>query len=231
MLAALVGSVVGIAAYSIAQTGGQTLSVVVGGLVGIALVLGAEIYRRSGQLTEVKLTLPVGEMTFAATTDMRQAAQRLFFQAATRVATRPLSDEGGDLRTAVASLKKLVDLYREPVESGTAPPPPARGDSVYELVLTIVNHNLAPFLETWHPRLDAWAAAQEGHVDETLWPEAVFFRADLNQLQQRLRPYIIALGDLAGIRDPERYLRRPDWRPGKRRAPIPDQQETELDTP
>ncbi|OCC11574.1 hypothetical protein A3Q37_02771 [Streptomyces sp. PTY087I2] len=226
VFAGLVGAVVGIAAYSIARTGGQTLSIVVGGLVGIALVLGAEFYRQSAQLTEVKLTLPVGEMTFAPTADARQAAQRLFFQAATRVATRPLSDEGGNLRAALASLKNLVDLYREPVESGNAPPPPATGDSVYALALTVVNHNLAPFLETWHPKLDTWAAAQGEHADETAWPENAAFRADLKELQDRLRPYVIGLGDLAGIRDPEQYLRRPDWRPGAGRASLPHQQET-----
>lgn len=46
-LAGLVSAVAGIVAYSISQTGGQTLSIVVGGLVGITLVLGAELYRRS----------------------------------------------------------------------------------------------------------------------------------------------------------------------------------------
>lgn len=46
-LAGLVGAVAGIVAHSISQTGGQALSIVVGGLVGITLVLGAEFYRRS----------------------------------------------------------------------------------------------------------------------------------------------------------------------------------------
>ncbi|MGW1181127.1 hypothetical protein ACWD7Y_02500 [Streptomyces drozdowiczii] len=225
VLAGLVGAVIGIAAYSIARTGGQTLSIVVGGLAGIALALGAEFYRQSARMTEVKLTLPIGEMTFAPTADARQAAQRLFFQAATRVATRPLSDEGGNLRAALASLKSVVDLYREPVESGTAPPPPAAGDSVYALALTVINHNLAPFLETWHPKLDTWAAAQGDHVDETAWPENAAFRADLKELQERLRPYIIGLGNLAGIREPEQYLRRPDWRPGAGRPALPQQQD------
>ncbi|PZT72728.1 hypothetical protein DNK56_01535 [Streptomyces sp. AC1-42W] len=229
VLAALVGSTVGIAAYSIAQTGGQTLSIVVGGLAGVALALGAQFYRQSGRLTEVKVTLPVGEMTFAPTTDTRQAAERLFFQAATRVATRPLSDEGGNLRAALASLRKLVDLYREPVESGTAPPPPPAGDSVNALVLTIINHNLAPFLEAWHPWLDAWSAEQGENADERAWPGNAAFRADLKELQDRLRPYVIGLGNLAGIRNPEQYLRPPDWRPGAGRPPLPHQQESEPD--
>ncbi|CAM5676199.1 hypothetical protein SGLAM104S_08460 [Streptomyces glaucescens] len=149
----MVGAVVGIAAYSISQTGGQLLSVVVGGVIGVALVLGADVYRKSVQLTEVRLILPGSEMTFQTNTDMRQAALRMFFQAATRVATRPLDDGSGNLREALTSLKALFDMYREPLESGNAPPPPAHGDSVHELVLDILNFELAPFLASAAARL------------------------------------------------------------------------------
>lgn len=226
VLAGLVGAVVGIAAYSISQTGGQMLSIVVGCLIGIALALGADFYRRSAQLTEVQLTLPGSVMVFTATTDMRQAAQRMFFQASTRVATRPLDEGSGNLREALTSLKALFDLYREPLESGAAPPPPVKGDSVYDLVLDILNFELAPFLAKWHPRLSAWETTQGGQTDEAAWPESAAFRDELKDLQQRLRPYVIGLGKIAGIRDPERHLRRSDWRPGPENPPIPLQQET-----
>ncbi|WP_049715958.1 hypothetical protein [Streptomyces caatingaensis] len=216
---------VGIAAYSISQTGGRMLSIVVGGLIGIALALGADFYRRSAQLTEVQLTLPGSVMVFAATTDMRQAAQRMFFQASTRVATRPLEEGSGNLREALTSLKTLFDLYREPLESGAAPPPPAKGDSVYDLVLDILNFELAPFLAKWHPRLRAWEAAQGAQADEAAWPENAAFRDDLKDLQRRLRPYVIGLGKVAGIRDPERHLRRSDWHPGSVSPPAPRQPE------
>lgn len=133
VLAAVSGAVVGTAAYSISQTGGQLLSVVVGGLVGIGIAIALDFYRRSVQLSEVSLVVLGSTMTFTATTDMRQAAQRAFFQAATRVATRPLEDGSGHLREALASLKNLFDLYREPLESSGAPLPSAKGDSVHEL--------------------------------------------------------------------------------------------------
>lgn len=87
VLAGVLGSVAGIVAYSVSQTGGQSLSVAVGALLGVAAALGADLYRHSVQLTEVRLVLPGSEMTFKANTDMRQAAQRMFFQATTRVAT------------------------------------------------------------------------------------------------------------------------------------------------
>lgn len=231
VLAATCGAVVGIAAYSISRTGGQLLSVTVGGLVGIGLAVGLDFYRRSVQLSEVSLVVLGSTMTFTATTDMRQAAQRAFFQAATRVATRPLEDGSGNLREALTSLKNLFDLYREPLESGAAPLPSPKGDSVHELVLEILNSELGPFLAKWHPRLRAWEesapprseggaegetegeaeggadrAARRGEAD---WPENAAFREDLRALQTRLRPYVVGLGRIAGLRDPERHLPRP----------------------
>ena len=206
VLAALVGGVVGVAAYSISQTGGQALSIAVGCVVGVALVLGSELYRRSAQLTEVRLVLPGSEMTFKANVDMRQAALRMFFQAATRIATRPLDDDTGNLREALDSLKALFDQYREPLESGAAPPPPAHGDSVHEIALHVLNFELAPFLATWHPRLRDFERA---HPDrpESEWEHNDAFRAELRELQANLRPYVIGLGEIAGLRDPERHLR------------------------
>lgn len=79
----------GIAAYSVSKTGGQLLSVVVGALVGIGVAVGVAFYRRSVQLSEVSLGVLGSTMTFTATTEMRQAAQRAFFQAASRVAAAP----------------------------------------------------------------------------------------------------------------------------------------------
>ncbi|MFD7993116.1 MULTISPECIES: hypothetical protein [Streptomyces] len=200
------GSVIGIAAYSISQTGGQRLSVIVGCLIGVAAVLGLELYRRSAQLTEVRLVLLGNEMSFTTKADMRQAAQRMFFQAATRVATRPLEEGSGNLREALTSLKTLFDLYREPLEGYTTPPPPAKGDSVYELALDILNFELAPFLAKWHLSLKDF---EDRHPDqdESEWPQHAAFRVELSQLQERLKPYVIGLGEIAGIRDPERHLR------------------------
>lgn len=207
LLFGIIGAVIGIAAYSISQTGGQRLSTVVGCVIGVAIALGAELYRRTAQITDVRLVVLGNEMTFRAKTDMRQAAQRMFFQAATRVATRPLEDGSGNLREALTSLKTLFDLYREPLESGVAPPPPARGDSVYQLALDILNFELAPFLATWHPRLKAFEDSDSGG-DEAEWPENAAFREELRALQRSLRPYILGLGEIAGIRDPEQHLRR-----------------------
>ncbi|GAB1328452.1 hypothetical protein ACE1SV_27910 [Streptomyces sennicomposti] len=206
VLAGVMGSVIGIAAYSISQTGGQRLSVIVGCLIGVAAVLGLELYRRSAQLTEVRLVLLGNEMSFTTKADMRQAAQRMFFQAATRVATRPLEEGSGNLREALTSLKTLFDLYREPLEGYTTPPPPAKGDSVYELALDILNFELAPFLAKWHLSLKDF---EDRHPDqdESEWPQHAAFRVELSQLQERLKPYVIGLGEIAGIRDPERHLR------------------------
>lgn len=206
VLAGITGGIIGIAAYSISQTGGQRLSVVVGCLLGVAAALGLELYRRSARLTEVKLVILGNEMAFTTKTDMRQAAQRMFFQAATRVATRPLPDGSGNLREALNSLKALFDLYRQPLEAETTPPPPGRGNSVYELALDVLNFELAPFLAKWHPRLKEFET-NHSEQEESAWPQNAEFRADLRALQERLRPYVIGLGEIAGVPDPERHLR------------------------
>lgn len=117
---------------------------------------------------------------------MRQAAQRMFFQAATRIAARPLEDGSGDLREALTSLKTLFDLYREPLESDAAPLPPAKGHSVYELALDILNFELALFLAKWHPRLRTFEEAHPGG-DESTWPQNAAFREELRELQRNLR--------------------------------------------
>ncbi|MDO0936308.1 hypothetical protein QQY66_33095 [Streptomyces sp. DG2A-72] len=232
VLAGVLGAVAGIVAYSLSQTGGQSLSVVVGGLLGVAAALGGDLYRRSVQLTEVRLVLPGSEMTFKANTDMRQAAQRMFFQASTRIATRPLEDGSGNLREALTSLKTLFDLYREPLESGEAPPPPSHGDSVHELILDILNFELAPFLSKWHPRLQAFEQAHPD-LDESAWPDNAAFRQELQTLQQNLRPYFVALGEIAGLRDPERHLRpsarRSDKPPSSPPHPLPGQRPATTD--
>ncbi|RMI33089.1 hypothetical protein EBN88_24770 [Streptomyces triticirhizae] len=210
MLAGIVGGVVGVAAYSISQTGGQRLSIVVGCLIGVAAVLGVELYRRTAHLTDVRVAVLGSEMAFRTKTDMRQAAQRMYFQAA----TRPLADGEGNLGAAVASLKNLFDLYREPLESEAAPLPPARSNSVYQLALDMLNVELGPFLAAWHPRLDRWVRENPG-ADEADWPENAAFRRDLRVLQERVRPYVVGLGKIAGIPDPASHLDRsanaPRW--------------------
>ncbi|MEU2877772.1 hypothetical protein [Streptomyces sp. NPDC007070] len=222
VLAGIIGGVIGIAAYSISQTGGQRLSIVVGCLLGVAAALAAELYRRSAQLTDVRLVVFGNQMSFRAKTDMRQAAQRMFFQAATRIATRPLEDGSGNLREALTSLKVLFDLYREPLEADSTPPPPTKGDSVYTLALDILNFELAPFLAKWHPRLKAFEDSHPGR-DDSEWPENAAFREELRALQERLRPYVIGLGEIAGIRDPEQHLRRSARSASRRTAPVPRQ--------
>lgn len=208
VLAGIGGAVVGVAAYSVSQTGGQLLSTVVGALVGVGVAVGLSFYRKSVQLAEVNVAVLGSSLTFTATADMRQAAQSAYFQAATRIATRPLEDGTGNLREALNSLKTLFDLYREPLESPAAPLPSPHGDTVHELLVEILNNELAPFLAKWHPRLTSWEAT-EPEDGEAAWPENAAFREELRQLQLRLRPYVVGLGKIAGLRDPERHLPRP----------------------
>ncbi|MGP2436076.1 hypothetical protein [Streptomyces sp. JW3] len=78
------------------------------------------------------------------------------------MATRLLEDGNGNLREALTSLKTLFDLYRQPLEGYATPPPPAKGDSVYELALDILDFEFAPFLAKWHPRLRSCVGFRSG---------------------------------------------------------------------
>jgi hypothetical protein len=97
-------------------------------------------------------------------------------------------------------------------------------------VLDILNFQLAPFLATWHPRLRAFEEAHPGQ-DESAWSENAAFRAELRALQQELRPYIIGLGDIAGLRDPERHLERSARHVSNTAARLPRQPPARTDIP
>ncbi|MFF8354221.1 hypothetical protein ACF063_12285 [Streptomyces chartreusis] len=67
--------------------------------------------------------------------------------------------------------------------------------------------------------------------DETAWPDNAEFRRSLRELQQNLRPYIIGLGEIAGIRDPERHLRRSAWHTTQHADGVPEQNTPRRSTP
>ena len=206
-LSAVAGGVVGLAAFAVSQSGGRTQCAVVGVLAGLLGALGNS-YRRSVQLVEVNLALPVADLKFRVNNDTRQAAERLFFIAATRIATRALEDDTGLAREALTSLKTMFDLYREPLESGNMPPAVPGGDSLSTLVIDIFNQGLAPFLSKWHRRLRLFEGDDDSRPrpNESDWPDNVQFREELRELQRTLRPYILGLGKLAALPDPERHL-------------------------
>ncbi|NLU75571.1 hypothetical protein HCC61_23405 [Streptomyces sp. HNM0575] len=173
--------------------------------------LAPEIWHRASggvRLTTVNVTAPPGtNWSFAVTHDARVTARRIYNQLARRITTRPLLDGTGTEKAAIKSLKAAFDALTAHLDEQATVPPSAKTDDVEALVLEILNTHLGPFLAVWHPLADK----QE---ESDSWPLAGEFRAELRRLQQELRPYIVALGDVGLVRDPERvYSHQPRFLP------------------
>ena len=84
-VAAVIGAIVGLVVFTIAQVTGRNLYIIIGGVAGAAAVLVLQQYWRTAQLTEVKITVPqVSELTFVVNNDARQVAWKLYIETVTR---------------------------------------------------------------------------------------------------------------------------------------------------
>ena len=152
--AAVIGAIVGLVVFTIAQVTGRNLYIIIGAAAGAAAVLVLQQYWRAAQLTEVKITVPqVSELTFVVNNDARQVAWKLYIETVTRVSTQPLTDEEGFIREALTSLYGLFATTRDTLKASRPSVPVSGGQTVEHLAVTMLNHELRPFLSKWHPRL------------------------------------------------------------------------------
>lgn len=202
-------AVVNTTAYAVSRLDVQGLSAATGGLVRAAVAHGTNLYHSHVQSPVIRLVLPRGEIAIHLNTAVQQDALRMFFQASTHVVR---AHDGGDrqLRTHLTSLHTLLAMYRKSMRSELTPQLPAKGDPIQSLALTIIIHELRPFLAHWHPRLAAFEREHFG-CDETDWEQYAVFLESLGTLQRSLRPYVIGLGEIAGVPDPARHLKHSGW--------------------
>jgi hypothetical protein len=77
----------------------------------------------------------------------------------------------------------------------------AARDSVGGIAIAVLNRGLRPFLDRWHPRLEAWAATRPSGLSaaehERSLPEDL--RGELATLRANLEEYASALAKLAGV--------------------------------
>ncbi|MET9513095.1 hypothetical protein ABZX62_32380 [Streptomyces flavidovirens] len=208
ILAMATGAVVGLAVYAISQTGGRFLFVITGAVAGAAVVIGADLYRRTTRLTEIKITVPqLSELTFVVNNDARHVSWQLFVETVTRVSTQRLNDDEGLLREALTSLYGLFATTRDILKASRPSVPPSSGMTVEYLAVMFLNKELRPFLAKWHPQLSEFEAAMPGSP-ESAWPQAAECRSELRQVQENTRSYVLAYARLAGVRDAEAMLGR-----------------------
>lgn len=180
-------------------------------LVVLGMVIGAtipEVWHRLGrdvQLTQFNLSVPPGSnWAFAVSPDARQVARRMYNQLSTRITARPLADGTGSEKAAISSIKTVCEMIRDHLDEQSSSAASAKSDDVEDLATDMLSTLLTPFLAFWHVRLEA----HENGTSSEPWPEAAAFRDDLRLLQTELKPYVAALGTLAGVRDPERIYRQ-----------------------
>jgi hypothetical protein len=201
----VVGAAVGLVVFQASQTSGYALFALAGATAGVAASLVAVEYTRAARLSEIKVIVPqLSELTFVVTRDSQVVAWRLFVETATRVSTQPLDREAGLLREALTSLHSLFEIVRGTLQEAH-PSRPNIGPTVEHLAITMLNHEIRPFLARWHPALLRWERTNPADGGAA-WPEAPACRDDLNDLQERLREYATSFGRLAGVTDPDAAL-------------------------
>jgi hypothetical protein len=206
LAAAVIGAIAGLAVFTVSQITGRNLYVIIGGVAGAAAVLVLQQFWRTAQLTEVKVTVPqVSELTFVVNNDARQVAWRLYVEAVTRISTQSLADQEGFIREALTSLYGLFATTRDTLK-GSRPSVPVSGrQTVEHLAITMLNHQLRPFLSKWHPQLREF---EREHPDkpESAWSGNAACRAELRIVQARIVEYALGFADLAGVREAKNTL-------------------------
>ena len=199
--AAVIGAIIGLLVFTIAHVTGRNLYVIIGAVAAAAAVLVLQQYWRTAQLTEVKITVPqVSELTFVVNNDARQVAWKLYVETVTRISTQPLTDEEGFIREALTSLYGLFATTRDTLKASRPSVPVSGGQTVEHLAVTMLNHELRPFLAKWHPRLREYEKAHPGG-SESAWPDNTACRNELRHVQAHLVTFALGFARLAGVRD------------------------------
>ncbi|MFF3517169.1 hypothetical protein [Streptomyces sp. NPDC002573] len=209
LAAMVVGAATGQAVFSVTRVSGRSLFVITGGLAGLLAVVILQVYGRAARLSAVTVRVPqVSELTFVVNNDSRQMAWHLFVETSTRVSTQPLSQDEGLLREALSSLHGLFATTRETLKAGRPSRAVVGGHTVEYLAITMLNHELRPFLSTWHPRLHAHEQARPD-APEASWPDTAACRAALLTVQGNLHEYALGFARLAGVHAPETLVNGP----------------------
>jgi len=189
----------GAAAFWASQLPGAGLFVLTGAIAGAAASLAVHAYSRTIGLQDVTITIPqLSELHFVVAPDNRLVAWRLFIETTTRVSTQPLADDSGSLREALTSLYSLFQAVRTSLKESNPSRPRSSGPTVEELGVAMLNLELRPYLSRWHPLLSEWERNHCGEPERS-WEGNLRCRAELAELQQRLKRYVAGFAALAGV--------------------------------
>jgi hypothetical protein len=213
IIGAIIGILVGWLVFSVSILKGKSLFLVGGGLIGLVVsaLFVAYTTRRFGALALSEITVSVpefAEMKFAVNSEYRRVAWKLFIETLTRVATQPLSTHHGSLREAIGSLHRLFTDTRELLKT-MHPSKPTADITVEVCAVKMLNQEIRPFLSRWHVRLQEFES-RHNEIAEADWPDNAACRKELEALRDRLISYTRAFGQLAGLKNTERFLAPPN---------------------
>ena len=118
----------------------------------------------------------------------RNAAWELYVEMLTRIVTQPLPSEDGDDRTALDSVYSLFPTTRE-ILRRYGP----KAIEFSKIAVPVLNQQVRPFTAKWH------ILSRQGAFDDEERRQE--FRAELRDLQAKLRDYNRLLADVAGVED------------------------------
>jgi hypothetical protein len=139
-------------------------------------------------MSSLKISAGFLDMELQFRDEDKVAAWELYVELLTRITTQPLADHEGDEETALKSLYAIFGLTREIIRRN------GRGCIEFtKIAIVVLNQVIRPFTAKWH-RLSLEGAFK----DPARCRE---FRAELGELQGKLRDYSGLLADLAGVED------------------------------
>ena len=139
-------------------------------------------------LANLKLNIGFLNAEFKPMDTDRAAAWELYVELLTRITTQHLAPDHGDEKTALGSVYALFGLTREILKK--------QGSGCNEfakLSIPVLNQIVRPFTAKWH-RLSLAGAFDDPANCQT-------FRAELADLQGKLRQFTRALAEMADVED------------------------------
>ena len=139
------------------------------------------------ELTGLKIKVPYLEMEWAPKDEDKAAAWELYVEMLTRVATQRLAPGTGLEPAALDSVYQLFPLTRSILKGHGR-----ESINFAKIAIVVLNQIVRPFTAKWHLRMN------DGALDAARIED---FRAELADLQSRLRNYTRLLADMAGVED------------------------------
>lgn len=198
MAGLVVGALIGAIVFWASRLDGVALFILAGATAGTVAALLVHAYSQNLSLQGVTITIPqLSELHFVLAPDNRRVAWQLFVETSTRVSTQPLQPGSGSLREAMASLYNLFQVTRSGLRESSPSRAQAQGPTVEDLGIAMLNLELRPFLSRWHPLLATWERTHPKESEES-WEGNLQCRAELTELQLRLKSYVNGFAALAG---------------------------------